>query len=267
MNQENKTPFFSIVITSYNRAYCIENTLNSILNQSFTDFEIILVDDCSTDNTEEIVSNYDVRFIKTDINTGGPARPRNLGFQNSKGKWVCFCDSDDLFSKNHLSNIYDCIKSNNLNNNIITTNAFVRKNKIDYEETYFKDRSNKYSKISFGSNYIVNKSILSSLCIRNKDAIDFREEDKYKSFEDYIFLLENISNGKIHYYINDASIRYNVESPDSIRLLQKTEWEIFKAKSAVLTRTIKYIWLYPLVCFVGLKFFLRHCLIKLKYIK
>ncbi len=265
MNKEKTTPFFSVVITSYNRAYCIENTLNSILNQSFTDFEIILVDDCSTDKTEEIVSNYDVIFIKTDINTGGPAHPRNLGLKYSKGEWVCFCDSDDLFSKNHLSNIYDCIKSNNLNNSIITTNAFIRKNKIDYEETYFKNRSEKFSKISFWNNYLVNKSILSSLCIRNKDVNIFKEEDNYKSFEDYIFLLENISNGKFHYYINDASVIYNVESPDSIRLLQKTEWEIFKAKTGVLTRAVKYIWLYPLVCFVGLKLILRYFLIKLKY--
>jgi cellulose synthase/poly-beta-1,6-N-acetylglucosamine synthase-like glycosyltransferase len=89
-------PFFSIVIPAYNRAATIADTLNSVALQTFRDFECILVDDGSTDNTQQIASEFDfVQLISQ--NNSGPGAARNAGIKVSTGQFVAFLDSDDLW--------------------------------------------------------------------------------------------------------------------------------------------------------------------------
>ncbi len=91
-------PFFSIIIPSFNRAFSIGKTIQSITQQPFTKVEIILVDDGSTDNTQEIVEelqNGAIRYFKIVNSERGAAR--NVGLQHAKGIYVNFFDSDDLF--------------------------------------------------------------------------------------------------------------------------------------------------------------------------
>lgn len=93
--QEHTT--VSVIIPTYNRAYCIEKSINSALQQTYPVLEVLVCDDGSTDNTEEIVQaiNDDrVKFIKCGRN-GRPAEPRNIGIRESKGDWIGFLDSDD----------------------------------------------------------------------------------------------------------------------------------------------------------------------------
>jgi glycosyltransferase involved in cell wall biosynthesis len=107
-------PFFSIIIPSYNRAHLLQDTLNCILGQTEPDFEIIVVDDASTDNTEELVKNIQdrrIRYTKNDINLERSAS-RNKGIALANGRFICFCDSDDLWHQNHLSAIKEAICSN-----------------------------------------------------------------------------------------------------------------------------------------------------------
>jgi glycosyltransferase involved in cell wall biosynthesis len=105
--------FFSIVIPSYNRAHTICRTLESILKQSFKDFEVIIVDDGSTDNTKErlkpLLSLSNVLYYFYEINCGANYA-KNLGAKYAKGKYLVFLDSDDLFvSENSLQIIYKII--------------------------------------------------------------------------------------------------------------------------------------------------------------
>ena len=91
-------PRISVVIPSYNRAYCIEKTIDSVLEQKRDDTEIILVDDGSTDNTRELVQNKygnQVRYIYQE-NQGIPAA-RNTGIKNAQGDFIAFLDSDDYW--------------------------------------------------------------------------------------------------------------------------------------------------------------------------
>lgn len=98
---------FSIIIPTYNRAHLISDTLNSVKNQSFTDFELIIVDDGSTDNTRIVVENYISNnqlknwHFYSKIN-GERGAARNFGLNKAIGKWITFLDSDDLFYPNHL---------------------------------------------------------------------------------------------------------------------------------------------------------------------
>lgn len=123
MLQESET--ISVIIPTYNRAKTIEYCIKSILEQTLLPNEIIIVDDASTDNTENVVALLDnnlIKFIKLDKN-GGAQVARNIGIRNSKSKWISFLDSDDFWEKNKLQlqiselskvnfNIYTVIHSN-----------------------------------------------------------------------------------------------------------------------------------------------------------
>jgi len=106
-------PFFSIIIPTYNRAHLIANTIQSVLNQSYPHFEIIVVDDGSTDNTEDIIASFDspkIRYIKIKNSERGYAR--NYGAKQAKGEWLYFLDSDDKLYPNHLEVANNLLLSN-----------------------------------------------------------------------------------------------------------------------------------------------------------
>ena len=91
-------PLFSVVIPTYNRADRLTIALKSLSKQTFKNFEVLICDDGSTDNTKEIVESFKDKLDLTYIweeNWGGPARPRNNGIKAAKGEWICFLDSDD----------------------------------------------------------------------------------------------------------------------------------------------------------------------------
>ena len=96
-------PAVSVVIATYNRAHLIAETLDSVLGQSFRNFEIILVDDGSTDNTREVVRRYGTHVQYVCQNNHGPSAARNRGVRQARGDWISIQDSDDLGAPNHLS--------------------------------------------------------------------------------------------------------------------------------------------------------------------
>jgi len=107
-------PFFSVVIPTFNSATKIHRAIDSVLSQTYGNFEILVMDDGSEDNTAEVVSRYkSVKLIyKNDINFGGPARPRNRGISLANGEWICFLDADDWWTNNKLQACFDCINDN-----------------------------------------------------------------------------------------------------------------------------------------------------------
>ena len=99
-------PLISIIMPTYNRAGYIEEALDSIKKQTFTDYEIIVVDDGSTDNTKEILDKYEgIRCIY--LEHGGIAGARNTAVKAARGKWIAFLDSDDLWKEDKLQKQVD----------------------------------------------------------------------------------------------------------------------------------------------------------------
>ena len=96
------SPTVSFVIPTYNRAAWLGKTLHSVLNQTYQDFEIIVVDDGSTDGTAQLVQSFSsIQYILLKENYG-VSRARNEGLIMAKGRYICFLDSDDLWDKNKL---------------------------------------------------------------------------------------------------------------------------------------------------------------------
>jgi len=94
----------SIIMPSYNTGRFIKDTIDSVLAQSHTNWELIIVDDCSTDNTDEVVSTFHderIKYIKNEKNSGA-AVSRNRALREAKGKWIAFLDSDDLWEPQKL---------------------------------------------------------------------------------------------------------------------------------------------------------------------
>ncbi len=93
------SPKISVIIPAYNSEKFIKRTIQSVLNQTYKDFEVIIVDDGSTDNTKEVVEEFQkkdsrIKYLWQE-NSGAPARPKNKGIKESKGKYIAFLDHDD----------------------------------------------------------------------------------------------------------------------------------------------------------------------------
>lgn len=102
----NKKPTVSVIIPTYNRAHLVGRAIQSVLNQTYRDFELIIVDDGSTDNTEEVIKQFQkqdkrIKYLLHEKNRGGSAA-RNTGIKNTSGVFLSFLDSDDQWLPNKL---------------------------------------------------------------------------------------------------------------------------------------------------------------------
>ncbi|AZQ61921.1 glycosyltransferase [Flammeovirga pectinis] len=188
---------FSIIIPTYNRANFIEKTIDSALNQSYKEFEIIVIDDGSTDNTEEFIAqNYkeSVKYLK--VLNGERGAARNKGAEVAKGNYVYFLDSDDLLYPNHLEEAYNFIDKNN------SPTIFFQQ----YEFTLEDDRK----KINYRpKNNIINKELIMNgnflSChgvFINRDFFQqnkFNEDRNLAGSEDYELWLRIASKENIYF--------------------------------------------------------------------
>lgn len=105
----------SIIMPSYNTAQYIKNSIDSILAQTYKNWELLIVDDCSTDNTDEIVARFNdsrITYVKNEKNSGA-AISRNRALKMAKGKWIAFLDSDDLWTPDKLEKQLAFMVANN----------------------------------------------------------------------------------------------------------------------------------------------------------
>jgi glycosyltransferase involved in cell wall biosynthesis len=99
-------PQVSVVIATYNRARLLPETIESVFAQRFRDFELIVVDDGSTDETRQVLARYGDRLRYFSQNNRGPSAARNLGVREARAPWIAIQDSDDLCAPNHLETLH-----------------------------------------------------------------------------------------------------------------------------------------------------------------
>lgn len=129
-------PTVSVVIPTYNRAKYVTETIDSVLSQSYTDYEIIVVDDGSTDNTREALAPYMDRIRYIHQQNSGVSAARNRGIKAARGKWIAFLDSDDIWLPEKLAvQIKDISKYPGVC--LHTTNAGLYRERIGREVNLF----------------------------------------------------------------------------------------------------------------------------------
>jgi glycosyltransferase involved in cell wall biosynthesis len=106
--------FFSIIIPTYNRAHLISKAIESVIEQTFQNWELIIVDDGSTDNTQELIASYqekDTRIQYIFQENAERSAARNKGIEQAQGQYICFLDSDDYYLKDRLKGLVDYIQN------------------------------------------------------------------------------------------------------------------------------------------------------------
>ena len=220
----------SIIIPMYNAERTIQFSLGSILNQDYQDYEVLVVDDGSTDGSRTIVEKMSDKFSgKISYyyqDNSGQSSARNLGLKLAQGQYICFLDSDDWFDKNYLKYLIEFIELNHLD---VVECDFQVTQKMEYTSNVIKTDSYILSGINILENYLYKgiKIPNSSYSVCNKMFRKESIEDVFFSLEpfceDYLFnfiILKNINlYGKLdyigyNYYRNNKS---STQSPLKIQ--------------------------------------------------
>lgn len=216
-------PLISVIIPTFNNDNYIKETINSVLNQTYTELEIIIIDDGSTDLTREIVNSFDDKRIKYLFieNSGGPARPRNVGIQKATGKYIAFLDSDDIWLSDKIERQLAIFESDN-SCDVIFGDAKTFGEGVTEQEiirSRYKYKNNCESFLYLG-NFI---PILTSICKKKSiENIQFNEEKYAVAIEDYLFWLDCAESGLRFKYLNHDFARYRIH-PNQISKNQKKE--------------------------------------------
>ena len=185
--------FFSIVVPCYNVQDTLKETIESILKQDFNNYEIVAVDDGSSDKTTEILNNYKIRNnikVITQSNKGLGAA-RNTGIKASDGIYICLLDADDLWVTNKLTKVHEII--NNKKYSLVSNDEIILGNKY-----LFYLRNNPPRSLS---NLLISGNTLSPSAITiKKEIFDkvglFKEGKKFLGVEDWDFWIRVIDSGE-----------------------------------------------------------------------
>jgi len=154
----------SIVMPTYNRAYIIDSSIKSVLAQTYSDFELIIVDDGSTDDTEKVIKSFNdkrIRYIKLEKNSGA-SHARNIGIENAKGEYITFHDSDDTMASTKLEEQYNYMKENDYD---ISFCEFEFNKKDMHYQIPSKKQIKMVEKIGLFNYILKYGNIVSTLCI------------------------------------------------------------------------------------------------------
>ncbi len=200
-------PFFSVVIPTYNRAGELDRCLDSLVRQTYKNFEVIVCDDGSTDNTGQVVDAYGDTLEISHIweeNWGGPARPRNNGINSARGKWVCFLDSDDWWYPEKLQTCHAVASKDWAD--VIFNRVECRANKrVPF---ILKYRGKVVKKPCFEELMVKGNTIpTSSVCVRKqlvRQLGGFQEEKDLVAVEDYDLWLRIASVSNRFHFIHEV---------------------------------------------------------------
>ena len=210
-------PFFTIVVPVFNRAEIIGSALESVFAQEFSDFEVIVVNDGSTDNStgvlrEKFGTRDNLRIIDQENKERGAAR--NTGFRNSRGNYVVFFDSDDLMHPGHLALLKEKIDELNNPDFIATRFEFLDENGRRFASGMAKVKEGFHDYHLF----LEGNPLACNVCVRreNPRLVLFEEDRKYAIKEDWMFLIANARNSPI-YVIGQVSITMRDHAKRSMR--------------------------------------------------
>jgi len=206
--------FFSVVIPTFNRANKLKKTLESVVAQTFTEFEVLVMDDGSTDDTRAVVESFhDARICyEWAPNSGGPATPRNRGIDAARADWVCFLDADDLWYSDKLQRVSEAIAQHPdcdliCHNEMMSVLATQSKSLFPYgpyEPDFYRLMLTLGNRVSTSAT-TVKRSFL------NQHGLRFNESRDYVIVEDYDMWLRIAFHGGMFHYMDETLGEYIIE--------------------------------------------------------
>jgi len=220
---------FTVIIPTFNRAEDLHRCLNSLQRQTYNNFKVIVSDDGSTDNTKEVVSHFQNKLNLSyfyNENWGGPARPRNIGIENTSSNWIFFLDSDDYFAENKI----ECFAKMNLDDfdffyhdlHIVkdgNTTGSIKSRQL---------KKDAYHDLLFNLNAIPTSSVLvrTDLLIKNGG---FSEDKALVAVEDFDLWLRLCKNNRIRIKYIPIALGYYQLGGDNITTNDTRQIDRFKA--------------------------------------
>jgi teichuronic acid biosynthesis glycosyltransferase TuaG len=233
----------SIITPTYNSSKFIKRTINSVINQTYKDWEYLIVDDYSTDNTVELVNEFAkkdprIKLLKTMKNSGGPATPKNVGIENATGKYVAFLDHDDEWRLTKIEKQLNSFeKSKNKRIGIVSCLLNIKDNNGNLLYKHKENYKNQPSKHLANGNFIVTSScVMTKLSILKEVGLfdpEFRTSDDWdmwvkiseKGYEfDFIpeYLVDYIIHGSNACYGNNSN-----KNKEELALIYKKHENLF----------------------------------------
>lgn len=215
MNQ----PLISIIMPAYNASATIKESIDSVLSQSYRHWELIIIDDASTDNTLDVIKNYQKKDKKIKVlknkNNLKVAKTRNRGLDKAKGQYIAFLDSDDKWTHTKLENQLNFMLKNNIKFSYTNIQILNKKNK----ELKF-EREADYKKLLKGNQISCLTVMLDSSLVNNLRMKDIGHED-------YLFWLEILKENNIKAYNVNKTLAYYRDEGDSLssNKLKAASWQ------------------------------------------
>lgn len=227
---EYNNQIVSVIVTTFNRKTLLKETIDSILIQSFRDFELIVVDNYSDYDFFDLIKSFnDVRIRPfQNHNYGIIALNRNFGISKAKAKYIAFCDDDDIWLKEKLELQVEFLEINP--DAILVSTNYISNGKYNMLSEFGLFKELKFHFISLISNkkiYLsfMNFFALSSILIRNKEGLNFSEDPELIGSEDFNLYLElSFLKDRLE-IINKKLIKYRIH-PSSVTSNQRKKFVI-----------------------------------------
>ena len=246
-------PKVSVIVPNYNHAPYLEQRIVSILNQTYQDFELILLDDCSTDNSVDILKHYTSQpkvshFIVNEYNSGSTFKQWDKGINLAKGEWIWIAESDDWAEKEFLEVMIEQIE--NEKNVVISYCQSKRVNSESIEIGDWKSWTDDLNKKQFENNFIQNgidyiiKFLAHKNTIPNASAVIFKKEaylnvngvDKdVKYVSDWLLWLKLLLIGDIA-FVSQSYNKFRFHDKSVISKALQTDNYPFKYKYDIILR-------------------------------
>ena len=208
----SKPSFFSIIIPTYNREQLLADTINSIIAQTFGDWECIVVDDGSTDNSKQLVQSMqqkDERIKYVYQQNAERSAARNNGVSHSTGEYICFLDSDDHFVSNHLQTLKDFIALQNDKICMVINQSLVVSGEGEFPTTLPQPDKNMVEYL------YLNPVSPSRVCIHNTILKQMKFDEDIVVVEDVVLWMRIADKFPV-YISQHVGVRYNIHEGNSV---------------------------------------------------
>ena len=163
----------ALIIPTFNRGYCLSSTIQSLLQQTYFNWTLTIIDDGSTDNTQEVVASFnDARITYVYQENAERSAARNKGIAHTEAEWLCFLDSDDVLLPEHLHVLASFIENQKPSPGLIATGLITQQGQITKKKAFLALQKNVLEEI--GSKFLIPTQVCVHRSVLEKDQFDVR---------------------------------------------------------------------------------------------